>query len=91
MFYGIFSVNFVQSSFYISDNAESERTGKKKNSPQKLKFQHLDLIMISASNFRSNFRNWAKPTLVEHQDGTIVKSVDKRSERKFKATSHSKT
>ena len=58
MFSGISSVNFAQSSFYISDYAKSERTGKKKkNSPQKLKFQHFDLIVISVSNFRSNFRN----------------------------------
>ena len=36
MFSSISSVNFAQSttSFYISDQAESERTGKKKNSPQ---------------------------------------------------------
>ena len=58
MFSSISSINFAQSSFYISDYPESERTGRKeKGSPQKLKFEHFDLIMISVSNFRSNFQN----------------------------------
>ena len=58
MLSGISSANFAQSSFYISDYAESETNKKKKkNSPRKLTFQHFDLIMISVSNFISNFRN----------------------------------
>ena len=56
MFSGISSVNFAQSSFISVPEAESERTGKE-NSPQELKFQCFDRIMISVSNFRSNFRN----------------------------------
>ena len=54
MFPGISSVNFAQSSFYVIDCTESERTGKK-NSPQKLKFQHFDPMMISVSNLNQIF------------------------------------
>ena len=88
----ISSVNFAQLSFYISDYKPSlNEQEKRKIAPRNLKFQHFDLIMISVSNFRSNFRNWAKPTLVEHPENKIVKSADERSERKVKVTSYSKT
>ena len=46
------SVNFAQSSFHLMDCTESEGTRKKKKtSPQKLKFEHFDLLIISVSNF----------------------------------------
>ena len=57
MFSSISSVNFAQSSFISVTKLSLNEQEKKKNFPQKLKFQYFDLIMISVSNFRSNFRN----------------------------------
>ena len=57
MFSGISSVNFAQSSFISVTKLSLNEQEKKKNLPQKLKFQYFDLIMISFPNFRSNFRN----------------------------------
>ena len=58
MFSSISSVNFAQSGFIsVTTLSLNEQVKEKKNSPQKLKFQHFDLIMVPDSNFRSNFRN----------------------------------
>ena len=60
VFSSISSVNIARSSFILVTKLSLNEQEEKKNFPQKLKFQYFDLMMISFSNFRSNFRKLSK-------------------------------